>query len=348
MPDRTCTREPRPPRVSLGKKNGAPLRNGKRPTILVSESAEFSAEAAELLGQLGEVHLADLDRPGLLAAVPKADVLLIRLRHRIDEEVLRAAPRLKIIATLTTGLDRIDLDAAARRGIRVVGLSEEPKLLKGVYATAEHTLGLMLALLRHVPAAADHARKGGWDRDLFKGRELHGKTVGIVGYGRLGRMLGRLLKPFKARLLAVDPHADPCKLDAGVTLVSLPLLLREAEIVSLHVKLNEGTRGFFGRKQFATMRKGAWFINTSRGELIDEAALLDALRCRRLAGAALDVLCGENAAGMKNHPLVRYARQADNLLITPHIGGCTRESMTKTELLLATRLGKCLREVRQC
>src|SRR5262245_30543857 len=145
--------------------------------ILVSEPTGFSKAAAEVLGQLGEPILVDLDRSRLLAAVRDADVLWVRLRNRIDAEVMAAAERLKIIVTPTTGLNHIDLEEADRRGIRVLSLRGETDFLKNIRATAEHTLALVLALLRRVPAATVHVNDGGWNRDLFKGRELFGKTT---------------------------------------------------------------------------------------------------------------------------------------------------------------------------
>jgi len=306
--------------------------------ILVSESEDFPVQAAEVLRRDGDLVLANLDRGGLLSAVKNADVLWVRLRHRIDAEIMNASPYLKIIVTPTTGLNHIDVEEANRRGIKVLSLRGETQFLSDIRATAEHTVGLMMSLLRRVPTALEHVRNGGWNRDLFKGRELFGKTVGIVGYGRLGRIVARYLRAFDTRVLVTDPNVDVGLVERGITLVPLAQILREAEIVTLHVDLCDRNRRFFGREQFAMMRKGAWFINTSRGELVDERALLDALRSERLAGAALDVLCGEYSDGIKIHPLVTYARDHDNLIITPHIGGCTAESMEKAELFLADKL----------
>lgn len=310
--------------------------------IVVSESREFSPQAVSLLRQIGNVMLADLDRSGLLSAVREADVLWIRLRHRIDAEVLDAAPNLKMIVTPTTGLNHVDLQAAKRRGVQVLSLRGESGFLQDIRATAEHTIALMLALLRRVPVAAAHVNAGGWDRDQFKGHQLHEKTIGVVGYGRLGRIVSRYLKAFDARVLTTDPHLDGDALEPDVTLVTLTELLQDADLITLHVNLCDETHQFFGQEQFAAMKPGAIFINTSRGELVDEHALLDALQAGWLAGAALDVLCDESSGGMIDHPLVTYARQHDNLIITPHIGGCTVESMEKTERFLAQRLFVCL------
>jgi len=287
---------------------------------------------------MGSVVLADLDRDGLLAAVPEADVLWIRLRHQIDAEVLAVARRLKVIASPTTGLDHVDVEEAERRGIRLLSLHGEREFLKHIHATAEHTVGLILALVRDLPGAIVHVRAGGWNRDLFRGTQLYGKTAGVVGYGRLGGIAADYLKAFGMRMLVSDPSAEVASLAPGLNLVPLSDLLREADIVTLHVDLRKETRGFFGRREFAAMKEGSWLINTSRGELVDETALLEALCSGRLAGAAVDVLSGERSTGMGSHPLVVYACTHDNLIITPHIGGCTAESMEASEVFLAGKL----------
>ena len=311
--------------------------------ILVAESRGFSTPAAELLRQVGEVVLAELNRADLLRAVHGADVLWVRLRHRIDAEILAAAPSLRIIATPTTGLNHIDVEDADRRGLRVLSLRGEVDLLREVRATAEHTLALLLALLRHIPAAVSHVRGGGWDRDLFRGHELFGKTVGIVGYGRLGGIVARSVEALGARIVVTDPRLEAQTVEGAVRVVSLDELLPEADIVTLHVAYSSATHGFFGQREFSLMKAGGWFINTSRGELVDESALLSAMRSGRLAGAALDVISNEQSMEPSDHPLIRYARDHHTLIVTPHIGGCTVESMAKTELFLAQRLVELLR-----
>ena len=314
--------------------------------ILIAESAGFAPAAAELLRKAGNVRLADLDRAALLDAAATADVLWVRLRHRIDAAVMNAAPRLKFIATPTTGLNHIDLAEAERRDIQVLSLRGETEFLKDVRATAEHTVGLLLALLRHTAAATASTLYGEWNRDLFKGGELYGKTAGVIGYGRLGRLVAHYLSAFGMRVLACDPHVDPTTAAPGVEFVSLRHLLQESDVVTLHVNLCAETTGFFGSAEFAAMKRGAWFVNTARGELVDETALLAVLENGHLAGAALDVLGDERATGMGDHPLIDYARRHANLLITPHIGGCTKESMEKTELFLADKLCRAVGALR--
>jgi D-3-phosphoglycerate dehydrogenase / 2-oxoglutarate reductase len=309
-----------------------------RKRILIAESHGFPQPALERLRDAADVVAADLDRPQLERAVADADILWVRLRHQIDAALLSLAPHLQVIATPTTGLTHIDLEAVENRGIELLCLRGETDFLREVRATAEHTIGLMLSLLRHIPAAVEHVCGGGWDRDAFQGGELYGKTVAVVGYGRLGRIVARYLAAFGCRVLVCDPHVQPRSVEAGVELVPLEEAIPLADVVTLHVNLTGSSRQFFGVRQFDSMKPGSSFLNTSRGELVDEEALLDALRSGRLAGAALDVLCEEHSTGMGWHALVQYAIGHRNLIITPHIGGCTVESMQKTELFLCQKL----------
>ena len=204
-------------------------------------------------------------------------------------------------------------------------------------ATAEHTLMLMLALLRRAHAAITHVHNGGWNRDLFRGHELHQKTVGVVGYGRLGRIVSRYVHAFDARVLAADPHVTSHDVAPEVTLVPLEALLSAADIVAAR-QSGPATVGFFGRKQFAAMKRGAWFINTSRGELVDEEALLEGPTTGPPRWRSVG-----RAGGRKGHG---YGRTSPGGLCPPapepdyhpHIGGGTVESMAKTECVLARRL----------
>jgi D-3-phosphoglycerate dehydrogenase len=309
-----------------------------RKRILITESRGFPPAALERLRQVADVVTGELDRSQLERAIGSADILLVRLRHRIDAALLSLAPSLETIATPTTGLTHIDTREVERRGIDLLCLRGETSFLKDVRATAEHTIGLMLALTRHIAAASAHVAAGGWNRDEFRGTELFRKTIAIVGYGRLGRIVARYLKAFDCRVLAVDPYLDPRLLEPGVEAARLEQALPVADIVTLHVNLNDETRQFFGVPQFDAMKHGSYFINTSRGELVDETALLAALRSGHIAGAAVDVVCEEQSSGMGRRPLVQYSRGNSNLLVTPHIGGCTIESMQKTELFLSEKL----------
>ena len=304
--------------------------------ILVSESRDFAPEARQLLGSIGRVQWEDLTREELPAHLREADVLWVRLRSRIDAGILEAAPHLKIIASPTTGLNHIDMEAALARQIRVLSLRGERQFLRSIRATAEHTIGLILSLLRHVPAAVEHVRGRGWNRDLFRGSELYGRNVGIVGYGRLGPIVAQYLSAFECTVSVCDPFVRREDVAAPARLVGLDELLATSDVVTVHVDLNPNTQNLFGAGEFRRMRPGAFFINTSRGELVDEAALLEALESGQLGGAALDVICREHK--YEDSPLIEWARSHSNLIITPHIGGCTSESMARSEVFLAGRL----------
>jgi D-3-phosphoglycerate dehydrogenase len=315
-----------------------------QPKILVAEARQFSPAALAILQDLGDVRLADLDRAGLLAAVRGVDVVWVGLRTRIDGDLLASAPGLKCIVTNTTGVNHIDTLEATRRGVRVLSLRGEEAFLRSVRATAEHTIGLMLALMRRIPAATVHAADGGWDRDAFIGGELYGKRVGVIGYGRLGKLVTRYLRAFDADVVIADPHVTCRAYNDTPPRLDLNRLLGAADIVTVHVNLTSETTLLLGPEQFGLMRRGTWLVNTSRGEVIDEAALVKALLNEHLAGAALDVLQDEQNLGQREHPLRTYAREHDNLLLTPHVGGCTVESRLKTELFMANRLCQFVRE----
>lgn len=282
------------------------------------------------------VEQLDLDRGGLLAFSQPVDVLWVRLRTQIDAEVMDALPGLRAIVTATTGLNHINLEDAEKRGISVLSLKGETEFLTEIRATAEAAVMLMLTLLRRFPEASRMALHEPWDRERVKASELDKKTVGIYGYGRLGRIVAGYCLAFRCRVLACD--IQPFEPAPGVTAAGPDTLLAESDIVSLHADYRPENRRFFGADHFAKMKPGARFINTARGELVDEDALLAALSSGRLAGAAVDVLADETTTGQTGHPLIDYARQNSSLILTPHIGGATVESMHKTEDFLAARL----------
>ena len=287
---------------------------------------------------------ADLHRAELIEKLPGFDGVWVRLRNTIDKEVLRSGEDLRWIASPTTGLNHIDLETAKEKQISVVSLRGEYEFLSSIRATAEHTIALILGLLRHLPAASAHCRSGQWDRDQFVGRELHEKVVGVLGYGRLGKIVASYLRAFDCEVLVWDPAAKAEDLTPGITLVSEMELLGRADIVTVHVNLVDETTGYFGKTHFDNIKPGAVLVNTSRGELMDENELLLALERGKISGAALDVLCNENSVSMSASPLVQYAQSNQNLVITPHIGGCTRESMAKTEVFIAEKLSRAIRE----
>ena len=184
-------------------------------------------------------------------------------------------------------------------------------------------MGLLMACARKLTAAFDHVKEGLWVREQFPGTMLQGKRLGLVGCGRIGSWVARYASAFKVEVVGYDPYADPFPLD--IIRVSLTELIKTADFISIHVHLTDGTRHLISRELIRSMKKGAVFINTSRGSVIDEAALLDALVAGQIAAAGVDVLEGE--PDIANHPLVVYARKHDNLIITPHCGGFSHDAV---------------------
>jgi len=304
--------------------------------ILIAEPKNFSVKALERLSALGQITCRATDQKMIRQALSEYDVIWVRLGLTVRATDISASTRCRYIITATTGLNHLDLDALNMAGIEVLSLQGHTAFLESITATAEHTIGLLLALLRNIPAAHKSVLQGQWDRDLFKGHEVSSKTIGIIGYGRLGKIVAFYCTALRMRVLIYDPYVS--KVAEGCNLLqSLDELLDSVDYITIHVPLNEETEGFFDDRFFSMIRQGTYFINTSRGELIDEAVLLSALESGRLAGAALDVICSEEFFSWKN-PLVRYAEKHDNLLLTPHIGGCTWESMSKCEVFMAEML----------
>lgn len=313
------------------------------PRILSSEPGRLSTAAAAALRSLGEVHEVEADRQYLLDRIADYDALFIGLRNVIDRDIVARAGRLRCIVTPTTGTDHIDVEAARARGIAILSLQGETEFLRQITATAELTWGLLLSLIRHIPAAHEDVLQGEWMRDRFYGIELAGKCLGVVGYGRLGRIVSEYGAAFRMRVLAFDHHPES---ESGpVEFVPLRELLGQADIVSLHLPLTSETDGFFTAELFAEMKDGAVFLNTARGKLVDESALLEALRRGKLGGAALDVMAGETSADLRwleQNELVAYARQHSNLILTPHMGGVTSDSVESTNLFMIRKLARFL------
>ena len=285
-------------------------------TILCMSDVSPFPEVLDPLREIGTVKVFPPDPEVLLREIADCDAYFATLYVRIDDTVMGAASRLKVIATPSTGLDHIDLDAAARRGIEIVCLKHDRAFLDRVTATAELAWTLLLACARRIPSATEAARRGEWARDRFRGHQLSEKTFGVLGYGRLGTMTARYAQAFGMRVLACDikPFDAP-----GITSVDRDTLFRESDVVSIHIHLTPETTGLIGARELGLMKPGAILINTSRGAIVDEAALLDALTSGRLGGAGLDVIHGEWSETLHDHPLIRYAREHDNPVSYTHL-----------------------------
>ncbi|MGE0479633.1 MAG: NAD(P)-dependent oxidoreductase [Phycisphaerae bacterium] len=247
-----------------------------------------------------------------------ADVILdASMRFPLTADRLARATKLKVIVTATTGADHIDETTLTQRGIPLLTLRGCRDVLNQVTPAAEHAWALLLACARRLPAAARSVCDGAWERADYPGVMLRGRTLGVVGCGRLGQRVARYATAFDMSVCGCDPHVRPWP--NAIERCELPELLERSDFVSLHVPLTDETRTLIDADGFRRIKPGAILINTSRGDVIDEAALLEALRGGRVAAAGLDVLTGEPK--IAKHPLVAFAREHPQLIITPHIGG---------------------------
>ncbi len=279
------------------------------------------------LGDRIETVLIDVDPAALRAAVHELDGLVeATTRLPVDAALLASAPRLRIVSVAGTGSAHLDLDAAAARGVEVRTLVEDRALLEELAPTAEHTWGLVLACARHTHDAARQVLDGRWERERFPGLLLDGARLGIVGMGRLGRKVAGYGAAFGMDVVAHDPVRDE-RWPEHVAAVTLDELFTTSQVISIHVPLDATTTGMVDRLLLSRMRPDAILVNTSRGAVIDEQALADAIDTRAIAGAALDVL-GEEPPG-DAHPLLALARRDPRLLITPHLGGFVPEVLLR-------------------
>jgi D-3-phosphoglycerate dehydrogenase / 2-oxoglutarate reductase len=257
------------------------------------------------------------------------DALVVRSQTRVDAELLAAAaPRLSVVGVASVGIDRIDVDAATRAGVMVVNAPTGNTI-----AASEHTMALMLALVRHLSQADASVKSGEWERSRFTGTELRGKTLGIVGLGKIGKAVARRAAGFEMRVLASDPYlTDEQASEAGARLVGLAELLHRADVITVHTPLTPQTRGLLGQAQLEATKPGAFVLNVARGGIVDEAALANALRAGHLAGAAVDVYSTEPMA--PDNPL----RDAPNVVLTPHLGASTSEAQDRVGLEMAEQV----------
>lgn len=312
--------------------------------ITITEPDHFSATALATLQSIGTVELGPVDREGLLRAARRSTALFLRLGHDIDRQVIAAGRDgdLRYVVSPTTGRDHIDLRAAEEAGIEVLTLFGERAFLDTVHSTAEHSLGLLLSLTRSIPAAARSVTEGHWDRDAFRGIELAGRTIGILGLGRVGCQIARFTHALDMEVVGFDPDPYAPRL-SDVPVVRLPTLLgllQRAQILSIHVDLNPGTVGLIGADEIAALPPGAWIVNTSRGEVLDSSAVAAAVLAGHLAGVAADVLPTErDPAARITDPLVTLAQDhPQRVVLTPHIAGATWDAMHRTEEFMADRL----------
>ncbi|MBA3737078.1 MAG: phosphoglycerate dehydrogenase [Actinobacteria bacterium] len=292
--------------------------------VLVTE--KLSEAGLELLRERFQVDVReDLAHGDLAAEIAPYDALVIRSATRVSGEVLEAAPRLKVVARAGIGVDNVDVEAATRRGVMVVNAPQSNTI-----SAAEHTMALLLAQARNIPQANSELHAGRWDRERWEGVELSGKTIGLVGLGRVGTLVASRAQGFGMRVIAFDPYVSSGRAkELGVDVMpTLESLLVQSDFVSIHLPGSPDTQGLIGAHQLAMVKHGARLVNTSRGGIVDEDALAKALEDGRLAGAALDVFAEEPSI---DSPLFGL----DQVVVTPHLGASTVEAQDKAGTTVA-------------
>ena len=310
--------------------------------VIIAEPKDFSEEVKTSLESSFNLTLKNLRSDELEYAFCHFDVFWFRLGFQIDRALIEISNRrVKYIVTSVTGLNHIDTKACEDHNVKIISLKGETEFLKEVRATAEHTLLLTLALLRKLVPAVESTISGSWDRDPFKGHEIFKKTVGIIGFGRLGKIVFNYYKALGAKIFIYEKNPN-AELLASSELADLDTLLRESDIVSLHINFLPENIEFFSARHFSLMKPSAVFINTSRGQLVNGEALKNALINGEISGAALDVISDE--FDLSNSPELELltSNKTANLIITPHIGGNTWESFDKTEKFIYNKLIKAI------
>lgn len=294
-----------------------------KPVVLIAE--ELSPATVDALGPDFEVRNVDgTDRPALLAALADANAILVRSATKVDAEAIAAAPKLQVIARAGVGLDNVDIKAATTAGVMVVNAPTS-----NIISAAELTIGHILSLARHIPAAHSALADGQWKRSAYTGTELYEKTVGIIGLGRIGALITARLQAFGVEVIAYDPYITAARAQQlGVQTVSLDELLEQSDFITIHMPKTPETTGMIGAEQLAKMKPTAYVVNVARGGLIDEDALHDALVAKTIAGAGLDVFVQEPP---KESPLLALP----NVVVTPHLGASTDEAQEKAGISVA-------------
>lgn len=290
--------------------------------ILITEPEYYPREYIKPLEEIGEVIAKRLSYEELLKEIKDVDALIVRVETKVDKKILDNADKLKVIASMTTGLNHIDIKEAEVHGIKIISLPGY-----ATNSTAEYTMSLILSLIRRVPWAFDHMKSEKWERHRFLGTELFGKTLGVIGFGRIGSRVGKYANAFGMKVIFYDPYLDKNMLKGveAKQVFSLDDILENSDVITIHTFLSKETNKMIKKEQFVRMKKNAIIVNASRGMIIDESDLVEALENGMISGAALDVY--EEEPLPPSHELVNYARSHENLIITPHIAGSTKESI---------------------
>jgi D-3-phosphoglycerate dehydrogenase len=303
--------------------------------VLVCDSIDQAGIDSMKRAGLSVDYKPEIKPAELVSSVKDYEVIIVRSRTKITKEVVEAAANAKIIARVGVGLDNVDVKAAEEKKIRVINAPEAASI-----AVAELAIGLMISLARSIPRADAESKRGNWIKKELMGTQLSGKYLGIVGVGNIGRNIGRMAKGLRMNLIGYDPYSiNPEYIkETGMIVTDINTLLESADFVTCHVPSTPETKHMFNAERFAKMKPTAYLVNTSRGEIIDENALYEALKSGKLAGAALDVFEVEP-------PTNKQLLGLPNLVCTPHVGAQTREAQELASTVIAEKVIQILRGV---
>jgi len=301
-----------------------------RPKVVVAE-AIADAGVAGLAEHYEVVDAVGMPRDELMRLVRDASAIIVRSETQVDKEMMEAAPDLAVVGRAGIGVDNIDLDAATERGVLVVNAPNANTI-----SAAEHTMALLLAQARRIPEADRSLRDGRWDRKKFKGVELHGKTLGVLGLGKIGTLVAQRASSFGMRIVAYDPYvsADRAK-RLGVEMLSLDDLFATSDMLTIHLPRNPQTENLIDAESIGKMKSGVRIVNVARGGIVNEADLADAVRAGKVGGAAIDVFATEPTT---ESPLFDVPR----ITVTPHLGASTKEAQDKAGVAVAEAVGTAL------
>lgn len=296
--------------------------------ILVITPVRHIAGVPEILEMAGQVtYMDDPTLPEVLDIIAEYDALYTnpnKSKVYIGREVIDAAKRLRVICTASTGTNHIDKTYAAERGLMILALTEEREVISRISSTAELAFALTMAGLRHVVRSHNAVLTGEWDYTRYIGRQMNCLTIGVIGYGRLGSMYARYCQAFDSQILVYDPYKT-IDCDGLQQVDELSVILRESDVVAIHVHVTDETLGMMNAACFAQMKKDVLLVNTSRGDIVNELDLVSFLRANPQARVATDVLADEIRHRLSS-PLLQYAHESQQVIITPHIGGMSREA----------------------
>ncbi|WP_372744869.1 NAD(P)-dependent oxidoreductase [Lutibacter sp.] len=316
--------------------------NSKILRACISGIDSLASEAELNLKSVAKVKYVHLStEQELVDCLKECDIFWFRLNHQLTRKILEHS-NVSFIVCAVTGLDHIDIEACKEFNIKIISLKNEFSFLNEVRATAEHTLALMLLLSRKLKRVFTHVEEGNWDRTLFKGTELYKKKIGILGMGRLGKIVAEYCAVFGASVYFYDTNRSLSEVPKSyICCDSIESLCSEVDILSIHIPYNLKNHFLINRAILDKCKPEILILNTSRGGIVDEQAIALNIENKKIGGYATDVLFGEPI--IKNHVLVKLAKTHENVIITPHIGGNTFESVEKTENFVAQKLLKLIK-----